>query len=140
MHRRLHDSSGLTLVEVLIALAILSVSAAVLMTATSRCLSVVKVAKNYYEARRILELGDLEHPVLVLKKADNKVEDKDKVMNLTVGPIEYPNGFVFSRSGERCPDEEDLLVVRTRVAWAVRGKSAFEEVTSYLYYTNDLSL
>ena len=140
MDRRFQASTGLTLVEVLIALAILSVSAAVLMTATSRCLSVVKVAKNYYEARRILELGDLEHPLLVVKKEANTGENKDRVMNLTVGPIEYPNGFVFSRTGERSPDQEDMLVVRTRVAWALHGKSAFEEVTTYLYYTNDVSL
>lgn len=140
MNPRRPLSAGLTLVEVLVALAILSVSAAVLMTATSRCLSVVRVAKNYYEARRILELGDLEHPLLVLTKEENKAENKDKVINLHVGPIEYPNGFVFSRSGERSPDQEDLLVVRTRVAWSVRGKTAFEEVTSYLYYTNDVSL
>ena len=131
---------GMTLVEVLIAMAILSLSAAVLMTATSRCLSVVRVAKNYYEARRILELGDLEHPVLVLKKEENRQEHEDKAMNLNLGPIEYPNGFTFMRQSERNPDNDDLLVVRTRVTWSARGKSAFEEVTTYLYFTNDVSM
>jgi prepilin-type N-terminal cleavage/methylation domain-containing protein len=132
-------SAGLTLVEVLVALAILGVSAAVLMTATSRCLSVVRVAKNYYEARRILELGDLEHPLLVVKEKSGTVL-KDKAINLNVGPIEYPNGFVFSRASERKEDQDDLVVVRTKVSWSVRGKSAFEEVTTYLYYTNDITM
>lgn len=138
--RPLPAQRGMTLVEVLIAMAILSVSAAVLMTATSRCLSVVRVAKNYYEARRILELGDLEHPVLVLKKEENRQEHEDKAMNLNLGPLEYPNGFTFMRQSERSPDNEDLLVVRTRVTWSARGKSAFEEVTTYLYFTNDVSM
>lgn len=130
----------MTLVEVLIALAILSVAAAVLMTATSRCLSVVRVAKNYYEARRILELGDLDHPVLVVKKAENRQGKEDKAINLNIGPIDYPNGFTFQRVSERSEDHEDLLVVRTKVVWSVHGKDAFEEVTTYLYFTNDIPL
>lgn len=132
--------SGMTLVEVLLALAILSVSAAVLMTATSRCLSVVRVAKNYYEARRLLELGDLDYPVLVIKKTDGVQGNEDKAINLNVGPIEYLNGFTFERVSERSEDQEDLLIVRTRVSWSARGRDAFEEVTTYLYFTNDVSM
>lgn len=126
--------SGMTLIEVLMALAILTVSAGVLMTATSRCLAVVRTAKNYYEARRILEIGELEYPLLVIQK---KGEKDLKALNLAIGPIEYPNGFTYQRQSERSADKEDLMVVNSRVTWSSKGRAAFEEVTTYLYYTND---
>jgi hypothetical protein len=126
----------MTLVEILMALAILAISAGVLMTATSRCLAVVSTAKNYYEARRILETGELDYPLLVVKK---KNEKELKALNLNVGPIEYPRNFTYQRTSERDPDKEDLMVIKTRVSWSAKGKAAFEEVTSYLYYTNDVT-
>jgi hypothetical protein len=126
----------MTLVEILMALAILAISAGVLMTATSRCLAVVSTAKNYYEARRILETGELDDPLLVVKK---KNEKELKALNLNVGPIEYPRNFTYQRTSERDPDKEDLMVIKTRVSWSAKGKAAFEEVTSYLYYTNDVT-
>ena len=76
--------SGMTLIEILMALAILTIAAGVLMTATSRCLNVVRTAKNYYEARRILEIGELDYPLLVVKK---KGEKDLKPLNLNVGPV-----------------------------------------------------
>ena len=132
--RRLN--SGMTLIEVLMALAILTVAAGVLMTATSRCLAVVRTAKNYYEARRILEIGELEYPLLVVQK---KSEKDLTPLNLKVGPIEYPGGFSYQRTSERNTEKEDLMVVRDRVTWSAKGREAFEEVTTYLYYTNDLT-
>ncbi|MEI6787386.1 MAG: prepilin-type N-terminal cleavage/methylation domain-containing protein [bacterium] len=128
--------SGMTLIEVLMALAILTVAAGVLMTATSRCLAVVRTAKNYYEARRILETGELEYPLLVIQK---KGEKDLTPLNLNIGPIEYPNGFSYQRKSERSSDKEDLMIVNSRVTWSAKGKAAFEEVTTYLYYTNDVT-
>ena len=125
--------AGLTLVEVLLALAILAATAGVLMTAVSRCLAVVRLSKNYYDARRVLDLGELDHPLLVTKELN-----KDKVINLNIGPIDYEGGYAFTRSGERSATLKDLVVVKTRVTWSARGREAYEEVTSYLYYTNDL--
>jgi len=130
--------AGMTLVEILMALAILAISAGVLMTATSRCLAVVSTAKNYYEARRILEIGELDYPLLVVQK---KNEKELKALNLNVGPIEYPPlNFTYQRTSERDAEKEDLVVVKSRVTWSAKGRQAFEEVTSYLYYTNDLGL
>ena len=124
---------GLTLIEVLLAMAIMSIAAIVLTTAASRCIGVVRVAKNYYNARHVLDLGELEHPVL-FKKENNQ----DVVVNLRIEPIEYPNGYTFTRDAERSEILEDLCVVRTRVTWSARGKDAYEEVVSYLYYTNEI--
>lgn len=131
-----HPKSGMTLIEILMALAILAISAGVLMTATSRCLAVVSTAKNYYEARRILETGELEYPLLVVQK---KGEKELKALNLNVGPIEYPHNFSYQRTSERDTEKEDLMIVKSRVTWSARGKASFEEVTSYLYYTNDVT-
>jgi hypothetical protein len=44
------------------------------------------------------------------------------------------------RTTERSENDEDLLVVRTRVSWSRRGKDSFEEVTTYLYFTNDIPM
>ncbi len=126
--------AGLTLIEVLLALAILGATAGVLMTAVSRCLAVVRLAKNYYDARRILDLGELDHPLLVAK---DPLTGQDKAINLDIGPIDY-DAYTFTRSGERSTTLKDLVVVKTRVGWSARGRESFEEVTSYLYYTNDL--
>jgi prepilin-type N-terminal cleavage/methylation domain-containing protein len=127
---------GLTLIEVLVALAILGVSAGVLMTAVSRCLAVVRISKNYYTARHVLDLGELEHPILLKK---DKVSGQQQVVNLRIGPITYPNDYVFTRDAERSETfNEDLYVVHTRVTWSTRGQQSFEEVVSYLYYTNEL--
>jgi len=131
----LHPKAGMTLIEILMALAILAISAGVLMTATSRCLNVISTAKNYYEARRILETGELEYPLLVVQK---KGEKDLKALNLNVGPIEYPRNFTYQRTSVRDEDKQDLMVVKSRVTWSAKGKSAFEEVTSYLYYTNEV--
>ena len=59
-------------------------------------------------------------------------------MNLNVGPIEYPRNFTYQRTSVRDEDKQDLMVVKSRVTWSAKGKSAFEEVTSYLYYTNEV--
>lgn len=138
--RRERATAGMTLVEVLMALAILGVAAGVLMTATSRCLAVLRVSKNYYEARRILEVAEVEYPLLVIKKEQQKELKEDKAINLNVGPITYPNGFTYERKSTRSEDKEDLMEVRDRVSWSSRGKAGFEEVTSYLYYTNEITL
>jgi hypothetical protein len=126
----------MTLIEVLMALAILTVAAGVLMTATSRCLAVVRTAKNYYEARRILEIGELEYPLLLVQKKNDK---ELKPLNLTVAPVEYPNGFSYQRTSERNTDKDDLVIIHNRVTWSAKGRDAFEEVTTYFYCTNNLT-
>jgi hypothetical protein len=105
----------------------------VLLTALSRCLAVVRVAKNYYEARHVLDLAELEHPVL--RTTDE--QGREVIRNLPLGPLDY-GGFTFTRDAERHEQQEDLYVVRTRVSWSARGRQAFEEVSGYLYYTNTL--
>ena len=128
---RRHRRAGLTLVEVVLAMALLGIAAMVLLTAASRCLAVVRVAKNYYSARNVLDIAELDHPILRQSK-----DGKEEVLNLTVDPHEYPGGFTFSRTAEENEAFEGLYTVRSRVAWSQRGRSSGEEVVSYLFITN----
>lgn len=117
---------GLTLVEAVLALAILSISIFVLIETTAKCLAVIRVSRNYQTARTVLDQGELEYPL----NGTNSVEDN------TVSSVEYPNGFIFSRGLKTVDGEDDLFIVITRVSWSEAGHDSFEEVTSYLYCPN----
>jgi hypothetical protein len=124
----------MTLVEVLLAVVILGTSAMVLMTAASRCLAVIRIARNYHTARNIFDLGELEYPVIHSEK-------EHEIYNLNLDPVDYGNGFSFTRQAEEKSSDPEgfqagLYVVRTRVAWADRGNQVAEETLSYLYTTN----
>ena len=121
--------TGLTLVEVLLAMIIIGTGGLVLMTAASRCLAVVRVARNYHSARHVFDLGELEYPI---------AQTNDRIFNLDLEPVEYPNGYTFSRVSEEREDLKGMNIVRTRVAWAERGQQSFEETVTYLYYTNNV--
>ena len=125
---------GLTLVEVLIAVAILSVGAAVLLTATSRCLAVVRAARDYYAARHVMDLVDIEHPILAVK-----VNGQDQILNATLDNLDYPNGFTASRSIARSETYKDLLIVNTRVYRRAGSTNRGEQATSFLYFTNEVA-
>jgi prepilin-type N-terminal cleavage/methylation domain-containing protein len=125
--------AGLTLIEVILAVMILGIGLAVLLASASRCLRVIQLSRNYHQARGVLELGELDYPLV-----EQKEEQESRMVNLNVDPVEYPGGYTFSRTTEKLEDEEDLVLVRTRVAWSDRGRNPWEEVVSYLYYTNEL--
>ena len=114
---------GMTLVEVMLAVAILGVGFAVLLTAASRCLAAVKMARGYQEAEWTFSMGEAENPLFVT----NDVE------SLIVAPTTYDNGFTFSRDIEDDEDEDGLYVVRARVTWSERGRKSFDEVVSYIF-------
>lgn len=121
--------SGLTLVEVLVAMVILATGAIVLMTAVTRCLAVIRISRNYHTARHVFDRGELEYPVFI---------KDEKVVNLELSPVEYENGFTFSRRWEEDANHKGMRIIRTRVDWSERGTQRGEETVSYLYYTNDL--
>ena len=128
--RPAHTRRGLTLIEVMIAMAIIGIGIVVLVTAAARCIGVVRQSKNYHMARAILDRGEAEHPIIKDK------ETKD-LINLDVEPVLYDNGFTFTRKAEES-DEEGLILLRSTVSWSERSRSAQEEVVTYLFYTNAL--
>ncbi len=119
--------AGLTLVEVVIALAILGTSLFVLIEATARCLAVIRQSRHYQTARAALGRGEAEYPL----RATNSVEDN------TVAPVEVLPGYTFERDIEETDGEEHLYRVVTRIAWSDTGGKAFEEMVSYLYSTSE---
>jgi prepilin-type N-terminal cleavage/methylation domain-containing protein len=117
---------GFTLIEVVLALAILSVGLFGLLMAASRCLAVIGVSRDYEVARRTLDRGELDHPLI----------SHIRVSDIEVFGRTYEEGFRYSRSVEEVPNEDDLFIVRS-VVKAPAGKSSRRlEVTRYFYTTN----
>jgi prepilin-type N-terminal cleavage/methylation domain-containing protein len=126
------NKHGLTLLEVVLALAIIGFGVAALATATSRCLALVTQSKRYHQARYALEMAELKFPI---------VELEAELVNKEVSETEIMPGFVFTRTAEQPEDYEDtgLWVLRNRVSWEGTGSNTFEETMRYFYYTNDLA-
>ena len=120
---KIDSTPALTLIESVLALAILSIGLFVLVSTTAKCLAIVRISRNYHTARTVLEQGEIDYPL----RETNTVEDN------VVPTVEYPCGFTFSRELEAVGGEDALFIVTTRVSWSETGHKSFEEVTSYLY-------
>lgn len=120
-------NDAFTLIEVILAVLILSVGVTVLLTAASRCLAVFKMAKLRQNAIWVLDLAELEHPLI----ATNDVK------RLEVDETEYGDGFVFSRVIEDDEDEDGLYLVRQTVKWRERGGYSSEDVVRYVLQLKD---
>jgi prepilin-type N-terminal cleavage/methylation domain-containing protein len=117
--------SGLTLIEVMLALTILGMGLTVLIATTSRCLGVVRQAKNYETARHLLGRVELEHPLQLEEKIEAGSDS---------GDFSGEPGFQWTRDIEVVGKEEDgLFSVLTRIAWSDSGRKKSEEVITYLY-------
>ena len=115
----------MTLIEVMIAMVILSIGASALLMAMSRCLSVVRTARSREVARSLLMRVDLENPI----------ENVDLSELTESGTFEDAEGYVWFRE-ILMEDEEErpgLFLITTRVQWAERGRDAFEEITVFRY-------
>jgi prepilin-type N-terminal cleavage/methylation domain-containing protein len=116
---------GMTLIEVLIALVILSVGVSSMMVAMSRALGVVRTARNREMARALIRQVDITYPI-----------DKEKIEELSEsGDFEDNPGYTWFREIMMVDEEErpGLFLITTRVSWSERGREAFEEFTSYKY-------
>lgn len=122
------SKKGLTLVEVLIALVILSVGVSSMMVAMSRCLSVVRTARNREVARGLILRVDVENPIEKIDMAD--MSDS--------GDFDDVEGHEWFRDILEVDAEQrpGLFLVTTRVQWSERGRDAFEEITVYKYAPN----
>ncbi|MDF7807395.1 prepilin-type N-terminal cleavage/methylation domain-containing protein [Pontiellaceae bacterium B12219] len=119
------SKKGLTLVEVLLALVILSVGVSSMMMAMSRCLSVVRTARNLDVARGLIQRIDLEFPI----------ETVDMAELTESGTFDDAEGYTWFREIMVVDEEErpGLFLVTLRVQWSERGRNSFEEVTMYKY-------
>ncbi len=126
--------SGFTLIEVLLAMAILGICVTGLLVSVSNCLAVARRAKLYDDARNLIARVELERPLLLEKEFKEGVEEG--------GFDGGPDGFKWRREIEVVEMGDDieaefnkskLFKITTRVSWEYRDKTAFEEVTTYLY-------
>ncbi len=125
MSRPTASKKGLTLIEVLIAMVILSICAGALMVALARSLSVVRTARNREVARSLFSLVELNNPI-----------DSVELDELSEsGNFEDYDGYTWYRDIQMVDIEErpGLFLVTTRIQWAERGRDAFEEVTVFRY-------
>lgn len=119
------SKKGLTLIEVLLALVILSAGISTLMMAMSQCLSVVRTARTRDIARGLIQQIDMDYPI----------EEVDMAETVETGEFEDVEGYTWFREIQFVDEEErpGLFLVTLRVTWAERGRDAFEEVTMFRY-------
>ena len=124
MDRR--DRQGMTLIEVLLALAILGLGLAVLIESTARCLGVARKAKNFEAARYLLNRVELEHPLDTGDALAAGVEE---------GVFDPPyENFSWSRTIVPAGlDDEPLFEVYTRITWADDRRESTEETATMVY-------
>lgn len=117
--------AGMTLIEVLLAAALLGVGMTAMLTAASRCLAVYRVAKRYQEVQWTLHMGELEHPLLLTVEPEEWAVPEET----------YDNGMTFSREVEEpAEDKKDgLYTVRTRVAWSEQSAAGSEEFVQLVF-------
>ena len=116
-----------TLVEAVLALAILSIGIFVIVEATAQCLAVIRVSRNYQTARAVLDQGESEFPL----------QPTNTVSANVVQGAELVPGYSFTRELEAVDGEVKLYEVKTSVTWSESGQASAEEVVSYLYFPNE---
>ena len=121
------DCSGITLIEVLLAIVILGGSMAALLTAVAQCMQVYTLAAELQQVQWVIGKGEMEHPLIVLTDPEDDLP--------VSGDADLVDGFVFSREVEEEGEEEDgLFIVRTKVTWGRGGPEQTEEIVRYIYH------
>lgn len=123
--RRASGRAGLTLIEVILATAILATGLVALIAATSRCLAVARRAKEYEVARRLLGQVEVEIPP-DFEKLEEGVERGEFQGEFQV--------YRWQREIEELEDDElQLFRVHTSVTWSSRGARTSEDVVTYIH-------
>ena len=119
----------MTLVEVLLAVVILGIALGGLVEAASRALAVVRQARNYELARRMLGCVDAENPLRLL--------DEIQAGQTGGGFADGPPGWTWTRTlvdlGADDEQREGLFLMTTRVFWAQGERTSMEEAVQMLY-------
>ena len=120
---------GMTLVEVLMAVVILGVALGALVGAASRSLAVVRQARNYELARRMLGRVDVESPL----RLKDEIQAETESGSFSGGPAGWSWTRTLEDLGADDEQQEGLFRMTTRVSWAQGEKRSAEEVTQMLY-------
>ena len=121
--------AGLTLIEVMLAVVILGLALGGLVEAASRALAVVRQARNYEMARRMLGQVEAENPL--------RLEDEIQAGEESGGFDNGPAGWSWTRTlvdyGQDDEQKQGLFLLTTRVYWSQGEKRGLEETVQYLY-------
>lgn len=120
----------MTLIEVLLAVSILSLGLVVMLTAISRCLAVLNISEQYHKAMWAMSVGEVEFPLL--RKPGIKPED------YVVDGQEY-DGITYAREvddpeADSDENEQRLIVVTTKVSWMGRGREQTDAIPQYIFF------
>ena len=125
--------AGLTLIEVLLAVVILGSALVALVEAASRALAVVRQARNYELARRMLGQVEAENPL--------RLKDEIVAGQENGGFEDGPPGWSWTRTiedlGEGDEQREGLYRMTTRVFWSQGERRGMEEVVQMLHVPED---
>jgi prepilin-type N-terminal cleavage/methylation domain-containing protein len=114
---------GMTLIEVLLAAAILGLGLSALMAQMSGGFRLLAASKDFEDAQWVLSIGELKHP---LRPKDDIQKDLTVAPDTLDGELSdalRTRGFIFERVVDERQDpppnvaDDGLYVVRTRVSW-----------------------
>lgn len=132
--RRGQSRAGLTLIEVMLAVVILGVSLGALVEGASRALAVVRQARNYEMARRMLGRVEIESPLRLL----DEIVAGQESGRFDGGPAGWSWERILEDFGVEDEQQEGLFRMTTRVYWSRSGGSrGMEEVVQMLYVPED---
>jgi prepilin-type N-terminal cleavage/methylation domain-containing protein len=122
--------AGLSLIEVLLALAILGMGLAAIVAAGMRCVAVARNVRVHETVRDLITRVEVEKPIQLAEKAAD-INDS--------GNFEAPySSYRWERTAEPIGLEEDYLFqVTTRILWSEGGRAASEEVVTYVLRPQD---
>lgn len=119
------SKNGLTLIEVLVALVIITVGISSMMMAMTHVLALVSSARKFEVVRGLLQQVIIENPI-----------DKETIEEGSgSGSFSDNENYTWYREVLLVDEEErpGLFLVTTRVQWSERGKDSFDETISYVY-------
>lgn len=111
------------------AVVILGVSLGALVEAASRALAVVRQARNYEQARRMLGLLDVENPLRLL----DEIQAGQESGSFEGGPAGWSWTRILVDFGTDDEQKEGLFELTTRVYWSQGSRRGMEETVQMLY-------
>lgn len=130
------DRSGMTLVEVLLAAMLLGLGMVTIFTSLSRCLRLMRTARDVQKIQLAFDIGDVKYPLNDITSAEDmeKSEVKNEVI-LEDGEIKY----AFSRTFDVKEIEDDtafndhLFTERITVSWGDTDVEREEHIRLHFY-------
>ena len=127
-------SRGFSLIEVLVATAILAVGLLAIFASLSPSIGMYSTARRLQELQWIVALAELRHPLAGYEKLDDIVVEEDA--ELAEKGESLGEGCIFSRTVDEKEIEEDedddgIYVIRTSIEWGKGGER--EEFTRLLW-------